>query len=130
MSVRLHVYHFTFAQQCIVYMILLPQPQSIRYSIIYLYIFHMIYAGGSENGVTPISLALFNRIAALSKSSSVETASRPFDLNRDGFVMGEGAAVVVLESLEHALARGANIVCEVVGYGMSGSVYACMYVNI
>ena len=44
----------------------------------------MIYAGGSENGVTPISLALFNRIAALSKSSSVETASRPFDVNRDG----------------------------------------------
>lgn len=80
----------------------------------------VIIAGGSEAGLTPMGLSGFARMNALSKrNDDPATASRPFDVDRDGFVLAEGAGVVVLESLEHAQARGANILAEMVGYGMS-----------
>lgn len=80
--------------------------------------------GGAEAAVVDLALAGFSNMKALSiRNEEPERASRPFDLNRDGFVMGEGAGVVVLESLDHALARGANILGEVIGYGMSGDAY-------
>lgn len=81
-------------------------------------------AGGAEAAVVDIALAGFGNMKALSLRNDDPThASRPFEKNRDGFVMGEGAGVVVLESLETALARNANILAEVVGYGMSGDAY-------
>ncbi|MDO4459641.1 MAG: beta-ketoacyl-ACP synthase II [Clostridia bacterium] len=76
-----------------------------------------IIAGGSEAAITPISVAGFANMKALSTKNDPETACCPFDVDRDGFIMGEGAGAVVLESLDHALARGANILAEVVGYG-------------
>jgi 3-oxoacyl-[acyl-carrier-protein] synthase II len=77
----------------------------------------VMIAGGSEATVTPFSYATFCAMKAMStRNSSPSTASRPFDRGRDGFVMGEGAGVVVLESLEHARARGARIYCELAGY--------------
>ena len=80
--------------------------------------------GGAEATVTPMAVAGFTNMKALStRNESPETASRPFDATRDGFVMGEGAGVIVIESLEHALKRGADILAEVVGYGMSGDAY-------
>ncbi|NTV63713.1 MAG: beta-ketoacyl-ACP synthase II [Oscillochloris sp.] len=79
-----------------------------------------IIVGGSEATVTPIGVAGFNAMRALStRNDSPETASRPFDVSRDGFVMGEGAAALVLEDYEHAVARGACILAEMVGYGAS-----------
>jgi 3-oxoacyl-[acyl-carrier-protein] synthase II len=84
----------------------------------------VMLAGGAEAAVTPIGIASFNSMKALStRVDSPQTASRPFDTGRDGFVMGEAGAVLVLESLEHALGRGANIVCEVAGYGLSGDAH-------
>ncbi len=81
-------------------------------------------AGGSEASIVPIGIASFCATKALStRNDSPEKASRPFDKERDGFVMGEGAGVVVLETLEHAQKRGAKIHAEVVGYGMSGDAY-------
>lgn len=84
----------------------------------------VMVTGGAEATVTPLTIAGFANMKALSgRNDSPETASRPFDGTRDGFVLGEGAGVVILETLEHALKRGANIVAEVVGFGMSGDAY-------
>ena len=80
-------------------------------------------AGGSEESVCDISIAGFSNLGALSHSEDPEKASRPFDANRDGFVAGEGAGAVVMETLEGALARGANIIAEVVGFGTSCDAY-------
>ena len=80
--------------------------------------------GGAEATVTPMAVAGFTNMRALSnRNDSPQTASRPFDATRDGFVMGEGSGMLVLESLDHALKRGANILAEIVGYGMSGDAY-------
>lgn len=84
----------------------------------------IIVAGGAEAAITPISMAGFCNMKALStRNDDPQTASRPFDAERDGFVMGEGAGFVVLEELEHAKRRGANIICELVGYGATDDAY-------
>ncbi|SEK81543.1 beta-ketoacyl-ACP synthase II [Paenibacillus sp. OK003] len=84
----------------------------------------VIFAGGTEAAVTEVSLASFGNATALStRNEAYEGASRPFDAGRDGFVMAEGAGVLVVESLSHALARGANILAEIVGYGASSDAY-------
>jgi 3-oxoacyl-[acyl-carrier-protein] synthase II len=84
----------------------------------------IIITGGSEATVTPMAIGGFANMKALSeRNDSPETASRPFDKTRDGFVMGEGAGVVVLEDYEHALKRGARIYAEIVGYGATGDAY-------
>lgn len=77
----------------------------------------VMVAGGAEASITPIGIAGFTSLTALNTTEDASRASIPFDEDRSGFVMGEGAGVVVLESLEHAKARGANILAEVVGYG-------------
>jgi len=84
----------------------------------------VIITGGAEAGITPLAVAGFANMKALSRRNDEPTkASRPFDLHRDGFVIGEGAGVVVLEELEHALRRGVPIYAEVVGYGFSADAY-------
>ena len=85
----------------------------------------VMLAGGSESAVNRVGIAGFSACRALSTgyNDTPERASRPYDKGRDGFVMGEGAAVVMVEALEHALARGAKIYAEVVGYGMSGDAF-------
>jgi 3-oxoacyl-[acyl-carrier-protein] synthase II len=83
-----------------------------------------IVTGGAEAAVTIAGMGGFNAMNALStRNESPETASRPFSASRDGFVLGEGSACLILEEMEHALARGANIYCEVVGAGMSADAY-------
>ncbi len=84
----------------------------------------VMFAGGSEAAVTPMAIGGFANMGALStRNDSPATASRPFDKDRDGFVMGEGAGVVVLEELEHARRRGARIYGEIVGYRATGDAY-------
>ncbi len=84
----------------------------------------VMICGGSEAAVTPMAIAGFANMKALSeRNETPETASRPFDKTRDGFVMGEGAGVVILEELEHALKRGARIYAEISGYGATGDAY-------
>ena len=80
-------------------------------------------AGGSEEGTANMSLAGFANLGAVTKSDDPKNASMPFDVRRNGFVPGEGAGAVVLESLEHAQARGANIIAEVTGFGSTGDAY-------
>ncbi len=84
----------------------------------------VIVSGGSEAAVTIAGMGGFNAMHALStRNESPETASRPFDVNRDGFVLGEGAGALILEEYEHAVARGAQIYCEVVGGGMTSDAH-------
>ncbi len=84
----------------------------------------VMVAGGTEANLTPLTVGGFNALKALStRNDAPEKASRPFDKDRDGFVIGEGAGIVILEELEHALKRGATIYAEVAGYGYNGDAY-------
>ena len=83
----------------------------------------MMIAGGTEATITEMTVAGFSNMTALSKNPDPKSASRPFDKNRDGFVIGEGAGILVLEDLDHALARGAHIYGELIGYGATGDAH-------
>jgi 3-oxoacyl-[acyl-carrier-protein] synthase II len=84
----------------------------------------VMFAGGSEAAITPFAYASFCSMKAMStRNDEPKRASRPFDRNRDGFIMGEGAGILVLESLEHARARGARIYCELAGYAATCDAY-------
>ena len=83
----------------------------------------VIITGGSDASITPMAVAGFANMKALSKNGDIETANRPFDVERDGFVMGEGAGIIVLEELEHARKRGVEILGELVGYGATADAH-------
>jgi 3-oxoacyl-[acyl-carrier-protein] synthase II len=84
----------------------------------------VMFAGGTEAAIVPVAMAGLNVMTALStRNDEPQRASRPFDLNRDGFVMGEGSAILILESLEYAQARGARILAEISGYGTTNDAY-------
>ena len=83
----------------------------------------VIVTGGSDATITPMAIAGFSNMKALTKNDDPETASRPFDAQRDGFVMGEGAGILILEEMEHAKSRGADILAEVSGYGATADAY-------
>jgi minimal PKS ketosynthase (KS/KS alpha) len=84
----------------------------------------IVIAGAADSPISPISMACFDPIKATSaRNDDAAHASRPFDRDRDGFVMGEGAGVLIFEELEHALARGARIYCELVGYATRGNAF-------
>ncbi|MFC3884857.1 beta-ketoacyl-ACP synthase II [Bacillus songklensis] len=83
----------------------------------------VMIAGGTEASITPMTIAGFQNMTALSINPDPQTASRPFDKNRDGFVIGEGAGILVLEDLDHALSRGAKIYGEIAGYGATADAY-------
>lgn len=83
----------------------------------------MMVTGGTEAAITEMTIAGFANMTALSTNPNPKTASRPFDKNRDGFVIAEGSGIVILEELDHALARGAKIYGEIVGYGATGDAY-------
>jgi 3-oxoacyl-[acyl-carrier-protein] synthase II len=85
--------------------------------------FDIIVAGGTEATITEMTISGFSNMTALSKNPDPKTASRPFDKNRDGFVIAEGAGIIILEELEHALARQAKIYGEIIGYGATGDAY-------
>jgi 3-oxoacyl-[acyl-carrier-protein] synthase II len=84
----------------------------------------VVFTGGAEATITPLGVGGFNAMKALStRNDDPERASRPWDEERDGFVMGEGAAILVLETLDHAMRRDARIYCELVGYGATADAY-------
>ncbi|MEE9189343.1 MAG: beta-ketoacyl-ACP synthase II, partial [Candidatus Neomarinimicrobiota bacterium] len=84
----------------------------------------VVITGGTESSITPLTIAGFSNMKALStRNESPEAASRPFDLDRDGFVLGEGAGILILEDLEHAQSRNAKILAELVGYGSTNDAF-------
>lgn len=83
----------------------------------------VMITGGAEASITMMSFAGFCNMGAMSKNPDPATASRPFDVDRDGFVMGEGSGILIIEELEHAIKRGANIIAEIVGYGCTCDAY-------
>jgi 3-oxoacyl-[acyl-carrier-protein] synthase II len=83
----------------------------------------VIVTGGADASITPMAVAGFSNMKALTKNCDPETASRPFDADRDGFVMGEGAGIIVLEKLDHAMKRDAEILGEIVGYGATADAH-------
>ncbi|RMZ48694.1 hypothetical protein EB821_06270, partial [Candidatus Marinimicrobia bacterium PRS2] len=83
----------------------------------------IIISGGSDASITPMAVAGFANMKALTKNEDIDTANRPFDSERDGFVMGEGAGIIVLEELKHAQKRGAEILGELVGYGATADAH-------
>ena len=83
----------------------------------------IMIAGGAEASITGLTLAGFCSSKAMTTNDNPATACRPFDLERDGFVLGEGSGILILEEFEHALNRGANIIAEVVGYGCTNDAF-------